>query len=114
VSCPSSITSGFTGYYYASDFSGNTSATIVGSIATRLGTTSSSSQSSPFIIGAVMPEFDLSKLQVCIQPTWDNGDWQFGPGYKLKVSVYYPFTPFGGLLSGAQMPIVAASTYEME
>jgi TadE-like protein len=118
VNCPSSYDPTFNGYYLASQFSGNTSATIVGAVANHLDTNSGSSQSSPFIIGGLMPGFDLSQLRVCIQPTWDtrNGssDWQFGPGYKLMVSVYYPFNPVGGLLAKNQMQIVASSTYEME
>ncbi len=119
VSCPTSYSSAFTGYYTASQFSGNTSATIVGSVAQRLDTTSSSSQSSPLIVGGLVPGFDLSQLRVCIQPTWDTSttygtDWQFGPGYKLTVYLYYPFDPIGGILKAGQMEIVASSTYETE
>jgi hypothetical protein len=114
VSCPSSYDSTFTGYYTASQFSGNTSATIVGAVAQRLDTTSTSSQSSPLIIGGLTPAFDPSSLRVCVQPTYDSGDWQFGPGYKLRVVLYYQFDPIGGILRVGQMQMVASATYEME
>jgi Flp pilus assembly protein TadG len=116
TSCPFSITPSFNGYYRASDFTSSTSSSIVGVISQRFDTNSTSGGSggSSLIVGGLTPGFDAQQMKVCIQLTWSGVEWQWTPGSKVTVFVYYPFTPVSGILAHGQIQVVASSTYEME
>lgn len=97
ATCPSSYDPNFTGYYAVSDFANSTSSTIVGAIAQRFDTNSSSTN---IVGGSIAPGFDPGKLKVCIQLTWiaARSMWSAAPGDKVSVHVYYPFRSVTSLL----------------
>jgi hypothetical protein len=76
-------------------YSGTTVTTIVGAIAKKFDTSSSSTN---FISGAVTPGFDLSKLEICIEV--DESSIAPQTGDVIKVNAYYPFTGVSTLLFG--------------
>jgi Flp pilus assembly protein TadG len=108
-SCPS-YTSTPSDYYTASTYSTATSTTIVGAVAQRF---DSSSTSTSFISGAVTPGMNLSNLHVCISVT-SPGSTQPSPGDYVSVSIYYPFTAVGPLFGAATLGLSAQSQFQVE
>jgi Flp pilus assembly protein TadG len=111
--CPNSGTvAGFT-YYLVSNFTGSNQSTIVGAIASKFDTSSSSDN---FIAGGLTPGINLSNLKVCIQLPVIAGAAVYKPGAgdKVTVKVYSTFQPAGPLFGNATLPLVASSTYTIE
>lgn len=113
TTCPSGIQSGFSGYYKVSDYAGTSSTTIVGAIAHKF---DSSSSSRSFLAGAATPGIDLSKLKVCIQLNWnsDTSSWSYSPGDTVTVTLYYSFTPASSLITNGSVTLTASSEYTIE
>jgi hypothetical protein len=113
TSCPDGLDSSFTGFYKVSDYAGTSSTTIVGAIAKRF---DSNSSSRSFIVGAATPGFDLSQLKVCIQLPWNSNfsNWNAYPGDTVTVKIYYPFKPVSSLIFGGTVTLTGSSTYNIE
>jgi hypothetical protein len=121
TSCPTDLPTdlggtGNTSYYYTvSNFMGTNDTSIVGAVAHKF---DSSSSSSNLINGGSTPGFDLSKMRVCIQlPSESNGSGVttgINDGEPVTVYVYYPFKPAGPLFGNFQMPLVASAQYVVE
>ena len=110
TSCPSySSTPG--DYYTASSYKSATATTIVGAVAQRF---DSSDQGTSFIIGALTPGFDLTKLQVCIEVDSVNNTATPVTGDNVSVVLHYPFTPMGAILPNTTFSLDAQSQYEVE
>jgi hypothetical protein len=99
-----------------SDYTASTSTTVVGAVAQKFDTNSTSSN---LITGALTPGFDLSQMRVCIQlppeayPS-SGTNVTVGPGYLVTVYVYYPFKPVGGLFGNVTLNLIGSSQYEVE
>lgn len=124
-SCPTTIQnppSSPNPYYTVSPtYTSSTSTTIVGAVAQKFDTNSTSTSGIPFITGALTPGFDLSQMLVCIQlppeayaNSGPSGNVTVGPGYLVTVYVYYPFKPLSGLFGNVQLNLIASSQYEVE
>ena len=118
TSCPSDGNQTGFPYYKVSDYLASTTSsgvptTIVGAIAQRYDTTSSSSN---VIVGLLTPGFELSNLKVCIQLGWDSSSssWLHDTGDTVTVYVYYSFHPAGPLYSSATINLAASSQYVIE
>jgi hypothetical protein len=118
TSCPTNGNQTGFPYYRVSDYVASTSTsgtptTIVGAIAQRYDTTSSSSN---VIVGLLTPGFELSSLKVCIQLGWDSStsSWLHDTGDTVTVYVYYAFHPAGPLFSNATINLAASSQYVIE
>lgn len=104
-------------YYTVSPtYNTSTSTTIVGAVAQKFDTTSSSNN---IIVGGVAPGFDLSKLEVCIQfpsEAYSSASMsaRMGGGYIVTVYVYYPFQPVSGLFGNVTLNLVSSSQYQVE
>ena len=108
VACPS-YSATPSDYYTVSGYTGNSATTIVGAIANKF---DSSSSSSNFITGAVTPGLDLSQLRVCIQLDITSTAPQTGDA--VKVYAYYPFHGVSALLFGGTINLNASSQYQVE
>lgn len=119
TSCPTtSAGADDTNSYLASNYTGTSSTTIVGTVVQRF---DSSSSSTNFIVGNLTPGLDLSKTRVCIQLSanaWNDfetpASWTPHPGDTITVYVYYPFYPVSALLPATQLNLVASAQYQIE
>lgn len=110
--CPS-YSSAPSDYYTVGNYNQSYGSTIVGAIAQRF----DSNNSSPnFIIGALTPGIDSSKLKVCIAVTNGLGGTAQIPtvGDTVSVSVYAPFYPVSALLTSQTLLLNASSQYQVE
>ena len=108
VACPSySSTPG--DYYQVSAYTGASSTTIIGALAHKY---DSSSTSTNFITGIVTPGVNLTKLYACIELPDSSGTPQTGD--SVGVVIYYPFTGVTNLLFRGQINLNATSTYQIE
>ncbi len=96
-------------YYTVSDYTGNTSTTIVGMIAQKYDTSPSSSS---LVGGKATPGLDLSQLQVCVELPSSSATPL--PGDTVEVRVYYPFTGVSTMISGQTLYLNATSQYQVE
>jgi hypothetical protein len=123
--CPTDINSSFTGYYYndvnpdgtvpsvaqqVSTYNTSTATTIVGAIVHRFDTTTTGRT----VVGSAISGFELSKLKVCIQTTWNSASTTPLPGDRVKVTVYYPYNPISGFFGNVSFNLNAESEYEIE
>jgi len=111
--CPNDLSGPSSDYYTASSYLQNWQTTIVGAIAHRFDTNSSSYNT---VDGALTPGFDLSKLYVCIQLPYNSttGTWDTAAGSAVDVHVYYPFSPAGPLVISSQLTLTGAGQYVIE
>ncbi len=100
-------------YYTVSDYDTPSSTTIIGSVAQRFDTNSTSSN---VLAGAATPGFDLTQLKACIQLPWDSvrSAYATAPGNRVEVYLYYKFAPITTLLAHANINLTASSTYGIE
>ncbi len=96
-------------YYRVSDYTANTSTTIVGMIAQKYDT---SAASSSFVGGKVTPGLDLSQLYVCVELPSSSARPQ--PGETVGVAVYYPFTGVTTMITRQTLYLNATSQYQVE
>lgn len=108
VACPS-YASAPSDYYTVSNYTANTSTTIVGMIAQKYDTSAASSN---FVGGKVTPGLDLSQLKVCVELASSIAKPQ--PGETVGVVVYYPFTGVTTLITRQTLYLNATSQYQVE
>jgi len=116
VSCVDSSGNAQLAYYYsAGSYSGTNNTTIVGTVAHRL----DSSTSSSFVsMGSAAPGLNLSKAKVCIElngSTYATPKWSVQTGDSVAVYVYYPATA-GTFLNTlfTPGPLLSSSRYVVE
>jgi len=96
-------------YYTVSDYTANTSTTIVGMIAQKYDT---SAASSSFVGGKVTPGLDLTQLHICVELPSSSARPQ--PGETVGVAVYYPFTGVTTMITRQTLYLNATSQYQVE
>lgn len=116
VSCVDASGNAQLAYYYAaSSYSSPNNTTIVGTVAHRL----DSSTSSSFVsLGSASPGLNLSKAKVCVQlngSTYASSGWSVQKGDSVAVYVYYPATA-GTFLNTlfTPGPLLSSSHYIVE
>lgn len=115
--CPTSYSgASASNSYLASNYTGSSSTTIVGSVVHHFDTTTSSTN---VLLGSFTPGIDLSKTWVCVQlsaRSWnpDLTQWTPFPGDVVTVYVYYQFFPISALLPATKIDLVASAQYQVE